>query len=75
MPVSEAYVIGNTQERNRSTILGIYYLSGLEGGGVLTPIMGYLIDQFGFYTSFTIAGSALMAVTLASSVFFRGQWS
>jgi MFS family permease len=75
MPVSEAYIIGNTLERNRSTILGIYYLSGLEGGGVLTPIMGYLIDQFGFYTSFTIAGSALMAVTLASSVFFRGQWN
>jgi hypothetical protein len=24
----------------------------MEGGGVLTPAMGYLIDQLGFYYSF-----------------------
>jgi len=73
MPVSEAYIVGHTPERHHSTILGIYYFSGMEGGGVLTPLMGSLIDQFGFYPSFTIAGSALVAVTLTCSVFLRGS--
>jgi hypothetical protein len=42
MPVSEAFIVSNTSERNRSTILGIYFFSHMEGGGVLT-IMGHLI--------------------------------
>ena len=74
IPVSEAYIIGHSPERHRSTILGIYYFSGSEGGGVLTPVLGYLIDRLGFYSTFTIAGFALAAVTLASSVFLlRGR--
>jgi MFS family permease len=52
MPVSEAYVIGQTPERRRSTILGIYYFSGMEAGGVLAPVMGILIERFDFYISF-----------------------
>lgn len=46
----------------------------MEGGGVLTPVLGYLIDRLGFYSGFTIVGFALAAVTLASSVFLlRGR--
>ncbi len=59
--------------RHRSTILGIYYFSAMEGSGVLTPVMGYLIDHFGFYLSFTMAGAALLAVTLACSIFLWGN--
>jgi len=73
MPVSEAYIISQTSERNRSTILGIYYFSAMEGGGVLTPVMGYLIDRFGFYPSFTIAGAALVVVTLVCSIWLWGS--
>ncbi len=73
MPVSEAYIISHTSRRNRSTILGIYYFAGMEGSGILTPVMGYLIDQFGFYTSFTIAGIALLTITLACSIFLWGS--
>ncbi|MFC1904736.1 MFS transporter [Chloroflexota bacterium] len=73
MPVSQAYIIGQTSERNRSTILGIYFFSGNEGGGVLTPVLGYLIDRFGFHSSFTMAGIALVAVTLVCSVWLRGS--
>ena len=69
MPVSEAYIIGQTSERNRSTIFGIYYFSGMEGGGILTPVIGSLIDRFGFYLSFTITGAALATVTLVCSIF------
>ncbi|MFC1904986.1 MFS transporter [Chloroflexota bacterium] len=73
MPVSEAYIIGQTSERNRSTILGIYFFSGMEGGGILTPVMGQLIDRFGFYSSFTMASAALVAVTLVCSIWLWGS--
>jgi MFS family permease len=73
-PVSQAYIVDETSERYRSTILGIYFFSGHEGSGVLTPVMGLLIDHLGFSSSFTIAGVALVGVTLACSVFLlRGQ--
>jgi MFS family permease len=73
MPVSEAYIVGQTSARRRSTILGIYYFSSMEGGGVLTPVMGYLIDHLGFYTSFTIAGAVILGVTLICSIFLWGD--
>ncbi len=73
MPVSEAYIIGHTSERNRSMILGMYYFGGMEGSGVLTPVIGYLIDQFGFYLSFTIAGATMVVVTLAASIWLWGS--
>ena len=67
-PIAEAYIVGQTSRRQRSTILGIYFFSGHEGSGVLTPVMGYLIDRLGFYPSFTIASAALFTVTLGCSL-------
>ena len=40
MPVVESYIIEKTNERNRSTILGIYYFTNMEIGAVLTPPVG-----------------------------------
>ncbi len=68
MPVSEAYVVGRTTEANMSTVLGIYYFTGMEGGGVLTPLVGYLVDRLGFYSTFTIAGVSVVVVTLVCSI-------
>ena len=73
MPASEAYVVSQTSERNRSTILGIYYFGGAEGSGVITPTIGYLIDRFGFSTSFTIVAATMMAITLGCGVFLWGS--
>jgi MFS family permease len=73
MPASEAYIVGQTSEHNRSTILGIYYFSMNEGGGILTPVMGYLIDQLGFYYSFTIASAFVVVVTLVCSIWLWGS--
>jgi fucose permease len=56
-----------TPIRSRSTILGIYYFTGMEGGGVLTPVIGYLIDRFGFTAAFTTASGALFTITLLCS--------
>lgn len=71
-PVTEAYILGQTPERQRSTVLGVYYLCSIEGGGIFTPVMGYLIDRFGFYSSFNMAAVALVVVTLACAPFL---WS
>ena len=73
MPVSEAFIIEQTSPRRRSMVLGIYFFSSMEGGGFLTPVMGYLIDKLGFYYSFTIAGTALFAATLIFSMILRSK--
>jgi MFS family permease len=68
MPVAEAYIVGRTSERHRSTVLGIYFFGNMEGSGVFAPIMGYLIDHLGFSAAFTIAGATAVAVALVCSV-------
>ena len=73
MPVSEAYIIGQTSERNRSTILGIYYFGSRGGPGVITPIIGYLIDRVGFHTSFSIVAATMVVLTLGCSIFLWGH--
>ncbi|MDH4270029.1 MAG: MFS transporter [Dehalococcoidia bacterium] len=73
LPVSEAYIMGQTTERNRSTVYGIYYFSMTESGAVLAPIMGLIIDHFGFYNGFTIASVAIAVVVLACSPFLRSS--
>ncbi len=73
MPTVEAYILGQTPERHRSTILGIYYFSNMEAGGILTPVMGFLVDRFGFYSSFSFTSAALIVMTLACSVFLWGN--
>jgi sugar phosphate permease len=71
-PVSETYLVGHTSEKNRSTVLGIYYFSNIEGGGVLTPVMGFLIDRYGFYTSFSVAGTTVAVLSLICWAWLRG---
>lgn len=73
MPVSESYIIRHTSPRNRSTVLGLYFFGSMEGGGVLTPVAGYLIDHHGFGASFTAAGVLLLGATLICALLLRGS--
>ncbi len=73
IPSSESFIIGNTTDRNRSMIMGIYYFGNLEGAGVLTPVLGNLIDRFGFHNSFAIIGIALLIPTLICAPLLRGN--
>ena len=70
--VSQAYIVDNTPERTRSTMLGIYFFGTMEGHGVLTPVIGYLFDRVGFYSSFTIIGAVVLAVSFICAGLF---WS
>ena len=64
LPVCEAYLVSEAPVHYRSTIMGIYFFSFIEGGGLLTPVMGYLIDRFGFPVSFQAAGASIFLVSL-----------
>jgi len=71
-PASEAYIVAHTGKRRRSTILGLYYFGGIEGSGVLAPIVGFLIDRFGFATAFAASGMALLCIAVVCSlILFR----
>lgn len=72
MPVTEAYIISHTSERKRSTVLGFYYL-GSRGGPAIAPVIGYLIDHYGFHTSFSIVSAVMVAVTLICAIFLWGS--
>ena len=67
-PASQAYIVEKTPRHLLPTILGIYFFANLEGVGVLTPVMGYLIDRFDFAACFAIASTALLIVTLLCSI-------
>ena len=72
MPVVEAYIISHTSERKHSTILGIYYL-GSRGGLAMAPVIGYLIDHYGFYTGFSVVGATMVVVTLVCAILLWGS--
>ncbi len=74
MPASEAFIIRNTPERRRSTVLGVYYFASMESGAVLAPLLGLLIDRSGFSFGFSVAGAAVAAATLICALLlWRGK--
>ena len=73
MPISEAYIIGETTERNRSFVYGFYYSTMTGTGAVFAPIMGHLSQTHGYANSFTWASIAIIAMTLVCSFFLRGS--
>lgn len=72
MPVSEVFIMGQTTAKRRSTIYGIYYFTMQYTSAVFAPIMGLIIDNWGFDICFTIAGATAMGVTVVCSFFLRG---
>ena len=67
-PASESFVLSQSPSRHRSTVLGLYYFGAMEGNGVLAPVVGYLIDRFGFMTAYTVSGIAMICVALVCSL-------
>ncbi len=71
-PAAQAYIVSQTSARRRSSTFGIYFSVGLIGSGLIIPLIGYLITKFGFSTSFTIIGAALLVTALSYSLWL---WS
>jgi len=72
-PASEAYIVGQVSGHRRSSILGIYFSGSMVGAGAIIPLLGYSIDHIGFATSFTIAGVALVVVSIICSIWLWGK--
>jgi MFS family permease len=68
MPTTESYIVGNTPEHRRSTMLGIYYFAGTGVAGPLTPFIGNLIDTHGYQQAFAISAAATAVVTIVCTV-------
>lgn len=73
MPVTESYVISNITPRNRSTILGIYYFASRGGVGILSPVIGNLIDKNSFSTAFSVTGLSLLVITIICALLLWGK--
>ena len=71
-PVSESFIMGQTSSRHRSMIYGLYYLAG-QGGALFAPLMGHLIDSMGFQSTATVAGIAIVAVTIVGGIILIGD--
>jgi len=72
MPVVEAYIISHVSPQKRSTVLGIYYM-GSRGGPAITLLIGYLLDQYGFYATYTGVSVVLVTITLACALLLWGK--
>jgi MFS transporter, YNFM family, putative membrane transport protein len=69
MPTTESFIINNISAKRRSTMLGIYYFATQHGSGILAPILGYVIDHFGYSTSFNLVAAAALGITIILGIF------
>jgi len=69
MPVTEVFIMNQTPAKNRSTIYGAYYFTMQYTGAIFAPIMGGLIERFGFDNMFTFSAWAVTAISVATSFF------
>jgi MFS family permease len=69
MPVNEIYFINNIPEKKRSTILGIYYFGSRGGPGIITPLIGYIADTYGFGLGMKAIGTTILVVTIICGLF------
>jgi len=72
MPVVESYIIRHVSPRRRSTVLGIYYM-GSRGGPAITLLLGYLLDKYGFYVTYSGVAAVLFIVTLVCAGLLWGK--
>jgi len=72
MPVAEAYIMGQTTSRRRSTIFGIYYFAMQQAGGIFAIPVAAMADHYGFASTFTLAAAISVGITLLCTPFLFG---
>ena len=70
---SESHIVGNVAEKNCSSVLGVYYFSTMAGAGILTPLLGTLIDARGLHYSLALLAMLLAVAILAYCVWLLGR--
>jgi FSR family fosmidomycin resistance protein-like MFS transporter len=70
MPSMESLIADVVPVGRRTTVLGIYFFIGMETSGIMTPVIGRLIDIYGLDGIFTSVAVALCVIA-AIALFFR----
>jgi MFS family permease len=68
MPTAEAHIASEVGERRRTTVLGIYFFSSMEGSALFTPLLGAAIDRWGFTVGIVGLGAVLMAIAMICGI-------
>jgi MFS transporter, FSR family, fosmidomycin resistance protein len=69
MPTTESFIIHNISAKRRSTLLGVYYFASQHGSGILAPVLGFMIDHYGYSVGFNFVAVASLGVTLILGFF------
>jgi FSR family fosmidomycin resistance protein-like MFS transporter len=67
--VSEVFILSQTPAKHRSMIFGIYYSTSEYTGAIFAPIMGRLLDQYGFDVIWTYSAIGVTVVAVITSLF------
>ena len=68
-PVTEVFIMSQAPAKHRSTIYGIYYSTMQYTGAIFAPIMGGLIDKYGFKTMFHFSAWGITVLAIATALF------
>ncbi len=69
MPTTESLIADVVPVGRRTTVLAIYFFLGMETAGIVTPIVGRLIDNFGLDPVFTGLAASLCVVAGVALLF------
>jgi len=70
MPSMESLIADVVPVGRRTTVMGIYFFIGMETTGIMTPVIGRLIDTFGLDVIFNRVAIGLCLIA-AIALFFR----
>lgn len=68
-PVTEVFIMSQSTAKNRSTIYGIYYSTMQYTGAIFAPVMGGLIDRYGYARMFNFAAGMVTAMAVVTAIF------
>jgi MFS family permease len=68
-PVTEVFIMGQTTPKHRSMIYGIYYFTMQYTGAIFAPIIGNLIDHYGFDFCFNVISASVISLAVMTSFF------
>jgi MFS family permease len=70
MPSMESLIADVVPVGRRTTVMGIYFFIGMETSGIMTPVIGRLIDIYGLDVIFTSVAVGLCLIA-AITLFFK----
>ncbi|MCJ7595527.1 MAG: MFS transporter, partial [Desulfobacterales bacterium] len=69
MPVTESLIADVVPARRRTTVLGFYFFMTMETSGIITPIVGRLIDIYGLQPVFTVIPAGMCVIAVIALLF------